>query len=140
MKLNLNALNQAIDNAFAEVVAKLDTEFIAVIEDPNEFSDLGLDGQDIVLTGRLRDAQVVDVQANKATWEWNPTDPDTGYAYALAVWVGFFAYGGHKFIPGRKWALRGLKRVKPLSVFVDELNKNGIKAKIIADRTDELPN
>lgn len=130
MKLNLDAINQAIDNAFAEVVAKADTEFIAVIEDPEEFSDLGMGGQDIVLTGRLRDSQVVDVQANKATWEWNPTDPDTGYAYALAVWYGFFTYGGTKYVPGRHWAMRALRRIDPVVMLAEELKKQGLNAKV----------
>lgn len=131
IKLNLNHLNKAIDNAFASVVAKCDSEYIAVIEDPDEFSDLGFDSQDIVLTGALRDSQVVNAQGNKATWEWNPTDPDTGEAYALAVWVGFFAYGGHKFILGRKWALRALKRVNPAVLLALELQNQGIAARVV---------
>lgn len=130
MKLNLNALNQAIDKAFASVVASADTEFIAVIEDPNEFADIGLPNQDIVDSGRFRDAQVVDVQANKATWTWDPTSPENGYHYAAALLVGFFAYGGHKYIPGRNWIFRALKRIDFVQLFASELEKQGIKAKV----------
>lgn len=131
MKLNFNALNSAIDNAFAEVTAKLDTEFIAVIEDPNEFADIGLPNQDIVDTGRFRDAQVVDVRANKATWTWDPTSPENGYHYAMALLVGFFAYGGHKYIPGRNWIFRALKRVDCVQMLAEELQKQGIAAKVV---------
>lgn len=133
MKLNLNALNSAIDNAFAEVIAKADTEFIAVIEDPNEFADIGLPNQDIVDSGRFRDAQVVDVQANKATWTWDPTSPENGYHYALALWFGFFAYGGTKYVPGRHWAFRALRRADIVQTMAAELQKQGIKAKVVRD-------
>lgn len=130
MKLNTNALNQAIDNAFAEVVAKLDTEFIAVIEDPNEFADVGLPDRDLIDTGRFRDAQVVDVRANKATWTWDPVASD-GYHYAMALFVGFFAYGGTKFVPGRHWAFRALKRLDVVQLLAEELQKQGIEAKVV---------
>lgn len=137
IKLDTNKLNKAIDNAWAEVVARVDTECIAVIEDPNEFSDLGFDQQDIILSGRLRDSQVVDVQGNKAEFTWNPHDPDTGYAYGAALFFGFFAYGGHKFIPGRKWVLRALRRIDPVVLLVEELQKQGIGA-ILASNNIEL--
>lgn len=138
IKLNLTRLNKAIDNAFAEVVAKCDTEYIAVIEDPNEFADIGLPGQDIILTGALRDSQVVDVQGNKATWQWNPTDPDTGEAYALAVFLGFFAYGGHKYVPGRRWVFRALKRINPVVLLAEELQKQGITARAVKSDVELL--
>lgn len=130
IKLNLNHLNKAIDNAFAKVVDDFDMECILVIEDDQEFADIGVISQDIVDTGRFRDSQIVQVQGNKAEFTWNPTDPETGYAYAMALFVGFFAYGGHKFIPGRRWVFRALRRIDPVVLLAEELEKQGIGARI----------
>jgi len=80
IKINQSQLNKvlkAVDDAFAEVVVALDNEFHAVIEDPNEFSDLGLDNQDIIDTGRFNNSQILNVskQGGKtvANYEWNPS-------------------------------------------------------------------
>lgn len=133
IKLDINKLDKAIDNAWAEVVARVDSTCIAVIEDPNEFSDLLFEDQDIILSGRLKESQTIDVRGNKAVWEWNPHDPNTGYAYALAVWMGFNAYGEYKYVPGRHWFFRALKRVDPITMFADELQKQGIGIRVTSN-------
>ena len=82
IKINQSALNSLlgkVDDAFAEVVTALDNEFHAVIRDPNEFGDLGLENQDIVDTGRFDDSQTLTVSRSggkvTANFEWNPTTP-----------------------------------------------------------------
>lgn len=138
IKIDASQLNKAIDNAWASFVARVDTECIAVISDPTEFSDLGFNQQDIVLSGRLKDSQVVDIQGNKARFEWNPHDPETGYAYAMCLWMGFFAYGGHKFVPGRKWAFRALRRIDPVVLMAEELQKQGIGNLVVRNDVELL--
>ena len=69
IKINQAALNKVlktVDNAFAEVVTALDNEFHAVIEDTSEFSDLGLDNQDIIDTGRFNDSQVLNISTGSS--------------------------------------------------------------------------
>src|SRR5512147_1690870 len=97
-KFNLNypqyaKFKQAITDSYASVVETINDELDAVFDDPNEFSDLGFDNQDIVDTGRLKDSKQIDVKTEGdkpvATWSWNAQDPETGYAYAAAVYTGF---------------------------------------------------
>lgn len=130
VRINTSQLNKAIDEAFASVVAAFDVECIAVIEDPNEFADVGLPDRDLIDTGRLRDSQIVDVQGNKATFTWDPVSPENGYHYAMALLVGFFAYGGTKYVPGRHWAMRALRRIDPVVMLAEELKKQGLDAKV----------
>lgn len=128
IKLNQSALNSLlnkVDDAFAEVVTALDNEFHAVIRDPNEFGDLGLENQDIVDTGRFDDSQVLTASKQEgktvATFEWNPHDPETGEPYAGRILTGFRAYGMGRWIPGRDWTERAVRRVDPVEMFEQEL-------------------
>lgn len=128
IKINQSGLNKvlkAVDHAFAEVVTALDNEFHAVIEDPNEFGDLGLENQDIVDTGRFNDSQMLNVskQGGKtvANYEWNPHSPETGEPYAGRILTGFRAYGYGRWIPGRDWTERAVKRVDLVMMFEQEL-------------------
>lgn len=128
IKINQKALNSLlnkVNNAFAEVVEALDNEFHAVIEDPNEFAGLGLDNQDIIDTGRFNDSQLLNVltQGGKtvATFEWNPHGLETGEPYAGRILTGFRAYGHGRWIPGRDWTERAVKRLDPVEMFEQEL-------------------
>lgn len=128
IKINQAALNKVlktVDNAFAEVVTALDNEFHAVIEDTSEFSDLGLDNQDIIDTGRFNDSQVLNIskQGDKtvANYEWNPHDPITGEPYAGRILTGFRAYRVGRWIPGRDWTERAVKRLDPVEMFKREI-------------------
>lgn len=138
MKFNLNypqykKFKQQILDAYAEVIETINAEMDAVIEDSNEFSDLGFDNQDIVDTGRLRDSKMLNVQSTDtgtiATWSWNPHDPETGYPYAPAIYAGFMAYG-KKYIPGRPWPERAIARVDPMKALEAEMKIRGVPAKV----------
>lgn len=130
-------VNAAINEAFAEVIAVVNEEFDAVISSEDEFGDLGFVGQDIIDTGRLLNSKQVNVENGRAEWSWNPTSPDTGVPYAAAVRNGFFAFG-RKYIPGRHWDTRAIKRADPVSLLVDELEKRGIDAKVKQNNIDLL--
>ena len=128
IKINQAALNKvlkAVDNAFAEVVTALDDEFQAVIRDPNEFADLGLENQDIVDTERFVDSQTVmdnSVSGKTViTFGWNPHSPETGEPYAGRILTGFRAYNRGRWIPGRDWTERAVERLKPGEMFEREI-------------------
>ncbi len=128
IKVNQTALKillNKVDDAFAEVVTALDHEFEAVINDPNEFGDLGLENQDIVDTGRFRDSQILNISTEGdktvANFEWNPHSPETGEPYAGRILAGFRAYGHGRWIPGRDWTERAVRRVDPVEMFEQEL-------------------
>ena len=128
IKINQAGLNKvlgAVENAFAEVVTALDNEFHAVIQDPDEFGDLGLDNQDIVDTGRFDNSQklMVSRRGGKvvANYEWNPHDPETGEPYAGRILTGFRAYRVGRWIPGRDWTERAIRRVDPVTMFEKEI-------------------
>ena len=120
-KSKLKRVTRAVEEAFGDTVAALDKEFIDVIEDPNEFGDLGFRNQDIVDTGRFRDSQSVeDGRAGDVTtvkWNWAPVDPETGLAYAPHLYTGFAV--GSKWIQGRPWPERAVKRCDPGKIFED---------------------
>lgn len=138
-KFNINypqyrKFKSAIVESFAAVIETLNDEYDAVIEDLNEFADLGFVDWDIVDTGRLRDSKQLDVrtEANgdlNATWDWNPHDPETGYPYAAAVYSGFNAYG-KRYIPGRPWPERAIKRVDIPKALSAEMKLRGVPAKV----------
>ena len=129
---NSSSIRKIVKEAFAVVVAELNEEFDRVIEDPNEFQDLGFIDQDIIDTGRLKNSKIVNASDLQVTWSWEPISPENGYSYASAVYHGFFAYG-KKYIPGRRWTDRAVARIKPLKKLEKELNKRGLKAKITKD-------
>ncbi len=129
-------LKKEIKKIYADVVAKYDIESDRVIEDPNEFANLGFVDWDIVLTGRLRDSKIIETQGELATkFSWDPVSPENGYHYASAVFWGFNAWGGTKFIPGRPWSERAAHNIDCVSYFAKELNKAGYNAKVIKDDT-----
>lgn len=116
--------------AWGNVIATLDDEMDAVIEDPTEFAELGFINQDIVDTGRLLNSKLVFSEGKKTRWEWDPVDPDTGEHYAAGVINGFYAYKGTKWVPGRDWVARAIERVNPGQAFAAELKIVGFaKAK-----------
>ena len=121
-KSKLNQVLKAVEEGFGDAVAALDKEYVDVIEDPNEFGDLGFRNQDIVDTGRFRESQKVIEERTEhgveVKWHWNPVDPESGYQYAPALYAGYSAFG-KKWIPGRPWPERAVKRVDPGKVFED---------------------
>ncbi|MDJ0723710.1 MAG: hypothetical protein QNJ38_01200 [Prochloraceae cyanobacterium] len=129
-------LQKKIKDIYADVVAKYDMESDRVIEDPNEFANLGFVDWDIVLTGRLLDSKIIETQGSFATkFSWDPVSPENNYHYASAVFWGFNAWGGTKFIPGRPWSERAAHNIDCVSYFAKELNKAGYNAKVIRDDT-----
>ena len=75
-------LKQIIKESFSQVVDELDLEFQAVISDSNAFADIGVYNQDIIWTGRLKESQQLEISTDrnnvKASWRWNPFDPESG--------------------------------------------------------------
>ena len=120
-------LQKALAEAFGQAMADLDGEFDRVIEDPNEFSDLGFTDQDIVDTGRFRDSKTLNAEGNSASWNWNPTDPDTGDQYALGLYTGFLAFG-RRWVPGRPWPERAIDNLDVPQKIADYLGEMGIEA------------
>ncbi|MDJ0712920.1 MAG: hypothetical protein QNJ54_01710 [Prochloraceae cyanobacterium] len=138
----LKRLNKDVKKIYADVVAKYNLEVDRVITDPNEFANLGFVEQDIVDTGRLRDSKIIETQGELSTrFSWDPVDPETGYHYASAVFWGFNAYGGSKFVPGRPWSERAVYNHDPVNYFAARLKKAGYNAKVVRDdtRTIGLP-
>lgn len=123
-------MNRAFDEAWADVVAKLEVEMENVIRDPEAFSDIGFSDQDIVDTERFVNSQQVQVKGRHVKFAWNPRDPKTGYEYAPALYYGFFAYGGRKYIKGRRWPEKACDRVDIPTTLKDEMVRRGIKAKV----------
>ncbi|MBD2005611.1 MULTISPECIES: hypothetical protein [Cyanophyceae] len=135
MKFTLNPkgigkVNQALDEAWGDVVASLELEMEAVIRDPSAFADQGFTDQDIVDTERFVNSQVVTVENRVAKFAWNPTSPETGYKYAIALYSGFRAYGRGKYIPGRKWPEKAVDRVDVPEKLKAAMKERGIKAKV----------
>lgn len=131
-KINQAALKQferKVDDAWAEVITALDLEYENVINDENAFPDFP--NQDIVDTARFRDGQSVDVKARRALWLWAPISPDNGYCYAAALYYGFYAYGGSKWIEGRPWVEVAFQNVNPVAMMALLLAQKGIKARIV---------
>lgn len=123
IKFNQNFLNKII-KAFDETVQAFGDECQAVIEDTNEFADIGLPNRDIILTGRLKESQTVNTVNNPtsriSTISWDPIDPGDGRHYAGDVFVGFHTFGG-RFIPGRDWPGRADKRLDMVDYFIEKV-------------------
>lgn len=119
-------LKQIIQESFNEVVRELDLEFQAVISDTNAFADIGVYNQDIIWSGRLKESQQLEISTEKnkakASWQWDPVDPETGDHYAGDVFVGFTTWSG-RFIPGRNWPDKGIERYDPIDNFVLKLKQ-----------------
>ena len=119
-------LKQIIKESFSQVVDELDLEFQVVISDSNAFADIGVYNQDIIWTGRLKESQQLEISTDrnnvKASWRWNPFDPESGEYYAGDVFVGFTTWSG-RFIPGRNWPDKGIERYNPIDNFVLKLKQ-----------------
>lgn len=110
--------------ALEETAIRLGKEAKDVIEDLNEFSDIGYSNWDIVDTGRLRDSMVIrfewDDRGASAELSWDPVSPETGEHYAAKVWVGFVGPSGRLY-PGRDWPGRAAERMNPFSFFMEKV-------------------
>lgn len=85
---------------------------------------------DIVLSGRLRDSKQIDAKGLEISFLWNPINPDNGFAYAPAVWSGFFAFGKY-YVAGRQWDIFTLENFAPLDIIVTaELALKGYNVRI----------
>lgn len=122
-------IEKDVADAMAKVFAKYDIEVDRVIESPNEFSNLGFIGQDIVDTGRLLKSKVITIGTFNGMWEWAPISPENGFPYGPAVHEGFLAWG-KKFIPGRPWDVRAAQNIDPVQIVVNVLNSKGYRVKI----------
>jgi len=120
----LAKLERIIKDAFQEAIDDLDMEFQAVISDANAFADIGVFNQDIIWSGRLKESQQLEISQGgnkaKASWQWDPVDPETGDHYAGDVFVGFTTWSG-RFIPGRNWPDKGIERNNPIDNFIVKL-------------------
>lgn len=138
----LSLLSEKIEDAFGLTVADFDIEVDEVIQSADEFKSQGFTDQDIVDTGRLLNSKIVDAQKEadeiSVLYSWNPVSPKNGYPYGPAVWAGFYAYGGEKFIPGRHWPERAAKNVGITQSFVDYLRESGIPCTVERNGDDEL--
>lgn len=138
----LKPLKNVLKNVMADLVAEYVQEVTRVIVTPGEFEKFP--DSDIVDTGRLRDSMIIssnpttgDILADVEI-EWNPKDPETGYFYAAAVYFGFFAYGGTKFISGRKWDIKALKNLNFIQTLADKLKAKGFKVESVTDNIQSL--
>lgn len=132
-------LEDAIAEAFGDLIAQYNEEVDQVIQSTTEFGDSGFDNQDIVDTGRFLDSKTIeDSGKNEVTIAWDPADPDSGYHYAAALWNGFFAYGGKKYIPGRHWAERAAYNMEITKRFAELLQESGLEAKITKNGDGEI--
>jgi len=129
MKINLDSVIKEIKESWGQVIAEVNEELDAVIEDEMAFSDLGFNGQDIIDSGRLLNSKVVEINEDKAEFSWNPHSPENGYPYAPGVRAGFWAYG-KKYIPGRDWPGRAIERVNPVNSLAQKLKKKGFSVKV----------
>ncbi len=135
----LKRLNKDVKKIYSDVVSQYNIEVDRVIEDPNEFANIGFVDQDIIDTGRLKNSKVIETQGELSTrFSWAPVDPDTGYHYASAVWWGFNAYGDSKFVPGRPWSERAVYNLDPVNYISDRLKKKGYNALVVRDDTRTL--
>lgn len=134
----MEELTNIINDAIAQIVSDYNEIVDEVIQSEDEF----IAGQDIVDTGRLLDSKAVDISiagtSTTATFTWAPNDPETGYPYAPAVWAGFFAYGGSKFIPPRHWPERAMKNLDPVNALADLLAEKGLEVEVLQNSIDEL--
>ena len=130
-------LEKDVAEARGQAIATYDAELDRVIQSPDEFSDLGFDGQDIIDTSRLFDSKVISANPDGVTFSYDPVDPETGYHYAAAVFYGFFAYG-RKYIPGRRWTIRALKNENPVVNMVTSLKAMGYNARVVSDQIPDL--
>ncbi len=135
----LKQLNKDLkEKVFPEIAAKYDIESDRVIEDPNEFSNLGFVNQDIIDTGRLLRSKIIVPKGDlEIQFSWNPVNPDNGYEYASAVWWGFSAWG-KKFIPGRPWSDRAMHNIDPVNGIAKHLQNLGYDAKVVRDDTRSI--
>lgn len=123
------------EKVFPDLVARYDLESDRVIEDPNEFANLGFVDQDIIDTGRLLKSKIIEPQGSLSIrFSWDPVSPENGYRYASAVWWGFSAWG-KKFIPGRPWSDRAAYNIDPVNSTAKHLQKLGYDAKVVRDDT-----
>ena len=138
--MNINSLiekvKQDIYDSFGDITAEIDQKLDEVIETPGYFEG---NPNDIVDTGRLRDSKEVDAQKDKVTFTYEPKNPDNGYPYAPAVWAGFYAYGGSKYIEGRHWTERAVKEVDPAERLAELMEEKGYSAEVKFNNIDALP-
>lgn len=126
------------EKIFPEIVARYDIESDRVIEDPNEFANLGFVDWDIVDTGRLLKSKIISVEGDLGVrFSWDPVSPENGYHYASAVYHGFHAWG-KKYIPGRPWSERAAHNIEPVKFIAKELSRAGYKVKVLRDRTRDI--
>lgn len=140
--MNLDDLHGIINEAFGNLVADYNEWVDAVIESPDMFSDRGFVDHDIVDTGRLLNSKEVDVKDNSATFSWEPHSPNNGFAYAPAVWTGFYAWGDKRnYVPGRHWPERAATTLNDVGItesFVEKLKTAGVKARIVKNGDEEI--
>ena len=123
------------EKVFPDLVSRYDIESDRVIEDENEFSNLGFVNQDIIDTGRLLKSKIIEPQGDLSMrFSWDPVSPENGEHYASAVWWGFHAWG-NKFIPGRPWSDRAAHNIDPVNSVAKHLTKLGYNAKVVRDDT-----
>ena len=142
MPLNFSKLRKTVVREAQKLVDEYNTEVDKVISSTSAFTGEGFRGQDIIDEGGLLASKVVTglPTAKGITYliSWNPVNPETGERYAAAVWMGFFAYGGSKFVPGRRWDLKAAKNLKMTRRFATLLRKAGIRVTKVVDNTVNL--
>ena len=124
-----------IEDSFAEIYDQLSSKLDEIIETEGEFE--GVPG-DIVDTGQLKDSKEGLQEKRQISFEYDPVNPDDGYHYAEAVYSGFFAHGGTKYIPARRWTDRAVKKLDPTQVLADSLSEKGYDVTIESNGNDQI--
>lgn len=133
-------LKKAVKNAMKKTSVAYIKEVDKTIKSTTEF----IPGQDIIDTGNLLRSLEVSVKQDTGriiiqyAYKWAPVNPKNGFAYAVAVWMGFFAFG-RKFIPPRPWDTRAAKNLKVVNKFAANLKAEGVKVTKVVSNINSLP-
>ncbi len=133
-------LKKAVKRAMAKTAVEYTKQVDKTIKSTTEF----IPGQDIIDTGNLLRSLEISVRQDSGrmivqyAYKWAPINPKTGFAYAVAVWTGFFAFG-RKFIPPRPWDTRTAKRMRVVHLFAMNLEIEGVKVIRVVSNLDSLP-
>jgi len=131
-KLNpkgIKKMNDAFDRAWGEVMAALDIELEATIRDPYAFADLGFVDQDIIDSGRFLKSQQIKDDGRAVAFSWSAKDPKSGFAYPLALYTGYRAWG-RKYIPGRKWPEKAADSLDLVGYLKAKMRAYGVKGQV----------
>ncbi len=133
-------LKKAVKRAMAKTSIEYIKEVDKTIKSTTEF----IPGQDIIDTGNLLRSLQASIKQDSGriiiqyAYKWAPVNPKNGFAYAVAVWMGYFAFG-RKFIPPRPWDTRAAKNLRVVHRFATNLKAEGVKVTRVVSNLSSLP-